>query len=120
VQPTDASNFPDKPSHRRADEYYSITKVIGAEFMEETSIKTIMTSDVRCSSPKVPLSHVIRAMKQNKYSCMIIAEKNVPVGIITERDIVRYTDDLIQASQHHDQDAACRSHAKSTADRENC
>lgn len=74
--------------------------------MEELSIKTIMSREVRCMTPKTPISHVIRAMKQDSYSCMIITEDNAPVGVITERDIVRFTDDLIQVCEHRDPDAA--------------
>ena len=73
--------------------------------MEELSLKTIMTREVRCMSPKTPLPYVIRAMKEDTHSCMIITENNTPVGIITERDIVRHTADLIQTCQHHESDA---------------
>jgi len=74
--------------------------------MEETSIKNIMTREVQCMSPKTPLSHVIQAMRENCHSCMIIVENQTPVGIITERDIVRHVTDLIRRGQDYDPDVA--------------
>ncbi len=49
-----------------------------------------MTTNVLCMDPTVFLSDVITAMREHKYSCIIITENNVPIGIVTERDIVHF------------------------------
>jgi CBS domain-containing protein len=71
-------------------------KINQGAFMEQTSIKNIMTREVQCVSPKTPLSHVIEAMRENCHSCMIITEDEIPVGVITERDMVRHFSDLLR------------------------
>jgi diguanylate cyclase (GGDEF)-like protein len=70
--------------------------------MQEILIKNIMTEDVRCVSAETALSQVIRVMKENRHSCMVITNSKTPVGIVTERDIVHHFADLIQKGQSHD------------------
>ncbi len=49
-----------------------------------------MSEDVLCMSPTTLLSEIITTMYENKYSCIIITEHNIPVGIVTERDVVHF------------------------------
>ncbi len=49
-----------------------------------------MTTNVLCMEPTALLSDVITAMHEHKYSCVIISENNVPIGIVTERDVVHF------------------------------
>ncbi|MDD5286303.1 MAG: GGDEF domain-containing protein [Desulfuromonadaceae bacterium] len=51
--------------------------------------RDLMTTDVICISPEADLIDVIREMIDCNYSCMVVVENDIPVGIITERDIVR-------------------------------
>ena len=51
--------------------------------------RELMTPDVASISPDGDLMDVIRKMIDDHYSCMIVVDNGLPVGIITERDIVR-------------------------------
>ncbi|HIE65605.1 MAG: diguanylate cyclase [Nitrospira sp.] len=46
-----------------------------------------MSKKVTCVSSEVTLNEVIRLMRQEDCPCLIVAEKNMPVGVITERDL---------------------------------
>ncbi|HUK41048.1 MAG TPA: GGDEF domain-containing protein [Candidatus Acidoferrales bacterium] len=70
--------------------------------MQEILIKNLMTEDVRCASPRTPLSQVIQSMKENRHSCMVITIQKTPVGIITERDIVHHFCELMGKGPDHD------------------
>jgi diguanylate cyclase (GGDEF)-like protein len=48
-----------------------------------------MTTAVSSTTANAELSSVIQIMVENHYSCMIVVENDMPIGIITERDIVR-------------------------------
>lgn len=52
-------------------------------------VSSLMTPNVTSTTANAQLSDVIQSMIDNRYSCMIVVENNLPVGIITERDIVR-------------------------------
>lgn len=52
------------------------------------SIESIMTKDVRCADPSDALVDVLDKMHKNRISCVPVCEGDVPVGMITERDIV--------------------------------
>jgi diguanylate cyclase (GGDEF)-like protein len=64
-------------------------------FMQEIYIKSFMTTLVKSVPPFTPLSDVIETMKDSPHSCLIITENEIPVGIITERDIVRLVGGLV-------------------------
>ncbi len=57
--------------------------------MFEIPLETLMTKKVRCVSPKTKLRDLARLMAANRYSCLVVTEKKVPLGIITERDLVK-------------------------------
>jgi diguanylate cyclase (GGDEF)-like protein len=48
-----------------------------------------MTTDVISTTANAYLADVIQSMIDNSYSCMVVVEGDIPIGIITERDIVR-------------------------------
>lgn len=52
-------------------------------------VSLLMTSNVTCTTANSDLADVIQSMIDNHYSCMIVVENDMPVGIVTERDIVR-------------------------------
>jgi diguanylate cyclase (GGDEF)-like protein len=70
--------------------------------MQELPIKTVMTTEVRCAAPSTPLSQIIEAMKLNRHSCMVITVRDMPIGMITERDVVRHFGNLLQLGRDHD------------------
>ncbi len=57
--------------------------------MFQIPLETLMTKKVRCVSPKTKLRDLARLMAVNRYSCLVVTEKKVPLGIITERDLVK-------------------------------
>lgn len=54
----------------------------------ETVIKEMMSTMMVSISPDSSLSSAVSTMATNGYSCLVVVENDVPVGIITERDIV--------------------------------
>lgn len=52
-------------------------------------ISSLMTANVTCTTASAYLSDIIQNMIDNRYSCMVVVENDMPIGIITERDIVR-------------------------------
>lgn len=52
-------------------------------------VSSLMTANVINTTADADLAGVIQSMIDNSYSCMVVVENNIPIGIITERDIVR-------------------------------
>ncbi|MFA7403491.1 MAG: GGDEF domain-containing protein [Pelobacteraceae bacterium] len=52
-------------------------------------ISSLMTACVTSTTASAYLSDIIQSMIDNRYSCMVVVENDMPIGIITERDIVR-------------------------------
>ncbi len=66
-----------------------------ADLLKWRSVKEIMTTDVVHASPQASLMEVTKLMSSHHISCVLIAEKTntnklIPLGIITERDVVQY------------------------------
>ena len=57
--------------------------------MQAMPIHELMTRNVPQGSPGMSLSEVIRLLHDQRLSCLVIVEAGTPVGIITERDLVR-------------------------------
>ncbi|CAN5203886.1 hypothetical protein BH11PSE11_BH11PSE11_37670 [soil metagenome] len=64
--------------------------------MKELSIGELMTRTVVCTSPDTDLADVVRIMRDNRYSCMVVARDQIPVGIVTERDMVRILSKVLE------------------------
>jgi len=47
-----------------------------------------MTCGVELLAPETPLQTVVRIMHSKRHSCVIFGQEDVPVGILTERDLV--------------------------------
>ena len=59
--------------------------------LESISISNCMTKNIKIIQLKEPLFKACRIMKDNRIGCVIVVDesnKNNPVGIITERDII--------------------------------
>jgi diguanylate cyclase (GGDEF)-like protein len=74
--------------------------------MQELEIKNLMTTAVKCATPSTPLSQIARAMKEDSHSCMVIAENSTPVGIVTERDIVKHFTQCVEKGKDYDPSGA--------------
>ncbi len=48
-----------------------------------------MTENVNCLPPEAALHQAVTQMVENRYSCMLIEQDKSPIGIITERDLVK-------------------------------
>ena len=51
-------------------------------------IEEVMTKEVEVVSPDTPLPDLVAAMLGRRISCVIVCEEQVPVGVISERDLV--------------------------------
>lgn len=60
-----------------------------ASELKEILVKTLMTEGVTCLQPEATLREAVDSMVENRYSCIIIEDEGTPLGIITERDLVK-------------------------------
>lgn len=57
--------------------------------MKDILVKNLMTEIVSCLQSDAPLQLAIYQMVEHQYSCIIIKQNNLPIGIVTERDLVK-------------------------------
>lgn len=57
--------------------------------MKEIFVKNLMNKDVSCHPPETPLQLVVGEMVDQKSSCILITQNELPIGIVTERDLVK-------------------------------
>ena len=57
--------------------------------MKKILVKTLMTEGVSCVAPETPLRDVAKKMVDQRYSCIVVKQDNSPIGILTERDLVK-------------------------------
>jgi two-component system cell cycle sensor histidine kinase/response regulator CckA len=62
-------------------------------FVEMRKIEQIMTPSVATVASDITICEVLIRMAEQKISCVVVADGHVPVGILTERDIVRMVSD---------------------------
>jgi CBS domain-containing protein len=55
----------------------------------EASVASIMTTDVKTIGTAKPLVECIKMMKDANIGCIVVIDEGRPVGIFTERDLVR-------------------------------
>ncbi|MEN8179897.1 MAG: CBS domain-containing protein [Pseudomonadota bacterium] len=53
------------------------------------TLQNIQTDNIVSVAADLPLSQGVQLMAKHKISCLVVTEKNNPVGILTERDMVR-------------------------------
>ena len=75
--------------------------------MKEIPITDLMTPDVEPIAPETPIREVIHLMYSRRQSCAVIGRDRVPLGVITERDLVGLLDRSL------DSPAACNCTAES-------
>lgn len=56
--------------------------------IKKIRVKDVMVKEVQTSNSTSHISQIAKQMKRNNISSVVIVDKNQPVGIITERDIV--------------------------------
>lgn len=57
--------------------------------MAEKKIRDIMTKNIMTVSRTEPVQKAVVQMAEHNISCVIVTDNNHPVGIITERDLVK-------------------------------
>ena len=57
--------------------------------MNSIKLKSILSPDVFSVTPETPLSEALSILSEKKISCVLVVENNKPVGILTERDVVK-------------------------------
>ncbi|HZX31496.1 MAG TPA: EAL domain-containing protein [Rhodocyclaceae bacterium] len=64
---------------------------LGMDFYRRLQdVRTVMSSQVPVMAPAAPLSEAVAAMAAREANCIVVAEDGIPVGIVTERDAVRF------------------------------
>lgn len=78
--------------------------------MKEVLVKTLMTRSVDCLTPETRLRVAVETMVGKKISCIVIVEGKEPVGMLTERDLVR----VLNGTDHEQNLAEAVSHFMSS------
>ncbi len=63
-------------------------------------IKNIMTTDIVTASCDMPLADVFNLLTEHQISFVVICRDSQPMGVITERDIVRFAAEELDASRY--------------------
>jgi len=61
----------------------------------KTKIRRVITRQVISVTPETPVEEAIASMARARISCLIVAEKKRPLGIFTERDLVRLVNNTV-------------------------
>jgi CBS domain-containing protein len=56
-----------------------------------------MTTEVESVAPDDPLPEVVVKMRDQRISCVVVCEKRKPIGIISERDLVRVLSTVLES-----------------------
>ncbi|MGA1843861.1 MAG: diguanylate cyclase [bacterium] len=67
--------------------------------MQDILIKNLMTCQVVSVSPDTSIQDILHVLREKNCSCVVIEERNVPLGIITERDLVRFLTDVVDKAK---------------------
>ena len=70
--------------------------------MKQLYVRDILDRDVISLSARVTLEQAVRLLSRKKKSCLIVVESKKPIGIVTERDIVRSFSDYLQGRPAND------------------
>ncbi|MFT5657181.1 MAG: diguanylate cyclase (GGDEF)-like protein [Gammaproteobacteria bacterium] len=57
--------------------------------MKDILVQSLMTKNVSCLSPNAPLRDAVALMVENCFSCVVVKQQQSPIGIVTERDLVK-------------------------------
>ncbi len=70
--------------------------------MPEQLVSQLMSREVLCAPPDATVSELVALMHEHTYSCIMITEKDRPVGLVTERDVVGVLDEMLKGERHGD------------------
>lgn len=63
--------------------------------MSHHQINELLSTNIRSVAPDAPVSDVLKLMRAEKISCVPVFLSETPVGILTERDILRAADKIL-------------------------
>jgi len=63
--------------------------------MEEMQVEALMTKKVCCIRPEMMLKDAIDLMRKNADSCLVITKDDLPLGLISEYDLVRILNEFL-------------------------
>jgi len=55
--------------------------------MEDT-VKAVMVKHVITCDPEITLQNAVKLMKKKNLTCLVVVKNKIPIGIVTERDIM--------------------------------
>ncbi len=64
------------------------------------TLADLLTSSVVTVGPETPLAAALHLLVEKKISCLVVKEDERPVGIITERDLVRHASSVADIHRH--------------------
>ncbi|MBL3590699.1 MAG: CBS domain-containing protein [gamma proteobacterium endosymbiont of Lamellibrachia anaximandri] len=64
------------------------------------TLADLLTSSVVTVSPETPLAVALHTLVEKSISCLVVKEDDLPVGIITERDLVRHASSVADIQRH--------------------
>ena len=67
--------------------------------MAEQTVEAFMSRDVVCVEPSCSIDQVLQQITARRISCVVVCEKECPVGIITERDVAQLAADQIDGGK---------------------
>jgi len=73
--------------------------------MQEIPLSDVMSYDVELIDPGTSLREVIHRMRVHRRSCSFVGQNGIPLGVITERDLVKLLDRIIDQPDFADHSA---------------
>ena len=70
--------------------------------MQGQLVRHIMSSKVLCTEPCTTAVELVTLMHKHSYSCIVISENELPVGIVTERDVVAVLEQVFRGERDQD------------------
>jgi diguanylate cyclase (GGDEF)-like protein len=68
----------------------------GGGTVDSRPLASIMTTDVQFVGPNCSLLEVVAKMHDHRISCLLVCENRTPIGIISERDVVRVLNTVLE------------------------
>jgi diguanylate cyclase (GGDEF)-like protein len=63
--------------------------------MRHTPIRQLMSTNVRCVGANASVRETAQVMQASECACVVVVEHDVPVGIVTERDMIRILTEIL-------------------------
>ncbi len=70
-----------------------------SDLLRRRLVEEVMVTSVIQSDPGVPVSDIILLMARHRLSCIVLTEGDQPVGILTERDVVKFQSQQMDLSR---------------------